>query len=271
MRVGPFERQRVEREPAHLVELVRVEAQRSGSVARQHIPERNIGMPGRAAHGLCHRQKERLGEEKRRADPQLFRKLALDGRPRVLARLDMAAAGQPEAGLLMIHPQQARARPVEQREVGDQVLRRHVRLGDAAQRRARSDPRQGVRDMRLFEQIVWADGANEAGNCIAYVHQSDLLAAQRPGFSCRLAALANATVLGAEGDSKRKKRTISHAARRSAATFHALWSLPTRETALIRTVSRQPRMRHAVCQYGRNAWGAVPEQPVVSPQVDCST
>jgi hypothetical protein len=45
-------------------------------------------------------------------------------------------------------------------------------------------------------------------------------------------------------------------AKRSAATPHARErALPTRETAHIRTVSRQPPIRHAVCQYGRNSVG----------------
>jgi hypothetical protein len=76
------------------------------------------------AHGLGHREEERLAPERRvgrRGNTEFFDGLAPNGLERVLARLDMPSGRLPQAGEAVVAEQHALVRAVDEQEVRHQM------------------------------------------------------------------------------------------------------------------------------------------------------
>lgn len=155
---------RVDTEPADLPELSRVRKQRRSALRAQHEPQVHVEVSVRAV-GRRDREEERLAAAERgmefRGYAEFLPRLADDSPARILARFDMAARRQPQAGLAMIPEEQAAAGRVDGDEVDHQVLGRRVRRLCPEELLSRSNPREDVRLISRLTRVAGLDGCHE--------------------------------------------------------------------------------------------------------------
>jgi len=101
-------------------------------------------------------------------------RLPLDGPPRVLPRVDVAARRQPQPRLHVVAEQHAAGGRVHRDEVHHQVPARRGGGGGAEQRRARLDP---GRDVGLIGRLLLVSGAHLG--CEAGDHHADVVVCHR--------------------------------------------------------------------------------------------
>jgi hypothetical protein len=124
-------------------------------------------MPRRSSHRLGGGQHDRRVERIDELEPELLSQLARRRGSRMLIRLDVASGRQPKASVLVINQQHMLV--IDNYEVRHKVFRRHGRLLQATQLRARVDPRKGIFNVRALEAIDRLDRRNLISNRAAHV------------------------------------------------------------------------------------------------------
>ena len=156
MGVTAMRRRVSEGEPFGRMELAYIDPQGLSAVRPHDIPERDVDMPGGEA------DRRRACDHKRRfdrvlgCDAQLFLQLPDDGRPRVLARLDVAPGRQPKLRVPVVHQEDMPG--IDDGEIRHQVLGRRCGLRKAEQSGARVDPRQRIGTVVILQGVHWNDG-----------------------------------------------------------------------------------------------------------------
>lgn len=162
----------VDTEPADIAEFSWVRKQRRIALRAQHEPQVHVEMTIRAA-GRRNREEERLARAERgmelRGYAKLLPRLPDDGLARVLARFDMPARRQPQAGLAMITEEQAAAGRVHGDEVDHQVLGRGVRRNGPEELLSRGNPREDAGPVSRLARVAGLDRRHEIRDKSAHV------------------------------------------------------------------------------------------------------
>lgn len=168
MGLAAMGRRRLEREPAHVDELVPVELDRDRPVAGDNIPERHIGVAGCETDGVGdgHHRGRRHGRD-RDHDSEFLTQFPDHRRPRMLVDLHVATGRQPQLRIPVIDKKDVSL--VDDSEVDNEVFRWRGRLRDAEDGRPGVEPGQRVVAVRRFDGIQRIDLKELRTNTVVHV------------------------------------------------------------------------------------------------------